>query len=58
MIRKFESRIPNENQTLSCENPECGRKDRPLYVWHSDNGRHSILICDICTVKSEHGIKT
>lgn len=47
------SRIANENKDIECENPECNRTDRPLYIWHGDDGTGSMLICDICTVKSE-----
>lgn len=39
--------------TLACENPECCRTDRPLYLWHAVDGRHSMFLCDICFVKTE-----
>ncbi len=46
-------RIPNEKKTIPCENPDCGRKNRPLYAWFDTDGTHSILVCDICTIKAE-----
>lgn len=50
--KKHWSKIPNENQTISCENEDCNRTDRPLYVWHGENGKDSILLCDICILKT------
>ncbi len=49
------SRIANKDKTIKCENPDCGRKDRPLYIWHpptEDKITGSLLICDICTVRT------
>lgn len=52
MCKKIWSRIPNDEKTVECENPDCGRKDRPLYVWHGEDGKCSLLLCDLCTVES------
>jgi len=52
MPANFNTRIPNEDHKLACENPDCNRKDRPLYVFHGDNGEGSMLLCDICMVKT------
>lgn len=42
----MESKISNNNKIVPCDIPDCGRKDRPLYVWRGKTG--SLLICDVC----------
>ena len=51
-MNQFKSKLSNEDHKLACENPECGRKDRPLYIWFGEDGTDSALYCDICTVRS------
>lgn len=62
-MNQFKSKISNNrsewdehwglhNEPLPCENPECARTDRPLFIWHGENGTGAALFCDICTVKA------
>ena len=51
-MAKIWSRVANANKKIACDNPDCKRTDRPLYVWHGASGKDSILLCDICTIRS------
>lgn len=52
------SRLTNEACSIACEVPECGRADRPLYVWHAEDGTGSMLICDLCISEKEKRVPT